>query len=65
MSDRKTPARFAKVLLEPGAVNPAATVPINPAKIRRRHAAIISDFNDWRNYRAWAEKMRGTWGEKK
>jgi hypothetical protein len=65
MSDRKTPARLAKVLLEPGAVNPAATAPMNPAKIRGRHAAIINDFDNWRNYKEWAEKMRGTWGEKK
>jgi hypothetical protein len=65
MSDRKTPARLAKVLLEPGAVKPAATVPMNASKIRGRHAAITNNFNNWRNYKEWTEKIRGTWKEEK
>jgi hypothetical protein len=69
MSDSKTPTRIAKVLLrarlETGAVKPAATVRRNAERIRSRHAAITNNFNNWRNYKEWAEKIRGTWVEKK
>ena len=69
MSDRKAPTPFANVLLraarlETGAVKPAATVPRNAARILGRHAAITNNFNNWRNYKEWAEKIRGTWKEK-
>jgi hypothetical protein len=70
MSDSKTPARFAKVLLraapvEAGAVKPAASEPRNAERIRGRHAAITNNFNNWRNYKEWAEEIRGSWVEKK
>jgi hypothetical protein len=70
MSDRKIPTRFAKVLLpaarlETSAVKPAETVSMNAARIRGRHAAITNNFNNWRNYREWAQKIRGTWEEEK
>jgi len=70
MSDRKTPDRFAKVLLRAaplgkGAVKPAATEPRNAERMRGRHAAITIYFNNWRNYKEWTEKIRGTWVEKK
>jgi hypothetical protein len=31
----------------------------------KRHAAITNNLNSWRNYRNWAEKIRGAWEEKK
>jgi hypothetical protein len=70
MGDSKTPARFAKVLLgaaplEAGAVKPPGTEPRNAERIRGRHAAITNNFNNWRSYKQWAEKIRGTWEEKK
>jgi hypothetical protein len=70
MSDSKTPTRLAKVFLgaaplETGAVKPAATEPRNAERIRGRHAAITNNVNNWRSYKQWAEKMRGTWEEKK
>jgi hypothetical protein len=34
-------------------------------RISGRHAAITNKFNNWRSYREWAEKIRGTWEEKK
>ena len=67
MSESKTPTRIAKVLRaahpEPGAVKPA--VPKNAERIRGRHAAITNNFTNWRSYKEWAEKIRGTWEEKK
>jgi hypothetical protein len=70
MSDSKPSIRFAKVLLgaaplETGAGKPAATEPRNAERIRGRHAAITNNFNNWRSYKEWAEKIRGTWEEKK
>ena len=68
MSDRKTPTRIAKVLLarlETGAVKPTATVPKNAERMGGRHDAITNKFNNWRSYKEWAEKIRGTWVEKK
>jgi hypothetical protein len=70
MRDSKTPTRLAKALLratriETGAVKSAATVPKNAERMRGRHAAITNKFNNWRSYKEWAEKIRGTWEEKK
>jgi hypothetical protein len=71
MRDSKTPTRLAKALLrvarlETGPVKPAATVPKNSERIiGGRHAAITNKFNNWRSYKEWAEKVRGTWEEKK
>ena len=70
MSGSKTPTRFAKVLLraappETGDVKAEKTEPRNADMIRGRHAAITNNFNNWRSYKEWAERIRGTWGEKK
>jgi hypothetical protein len=69
MSDSKTPTRFAKVLLpaaraETDVVKKTAVVPKNTEGIRGRHAAIANSFNNWRSYKEWAEKVRGTWDKK-
>ena len=70
MSDSKTPTRIAKVLAraarpEPDAVKPTVSVPKNAERIRGRHAAITNNFTNWRSYKEWSEKIRGTWEEKK
>jgi hypothetical protein len=59
----KTPTRFAKVLLS--APPPETGVSKNAWRIRARHAAITNNCDNWRSYKAWAEKMRGTWKEEK
>ena len=69
MSDSKTPSRFAKELLPPARVDAradkkAAPAPKNAEMARGRHAAITNNFNNWRSYKEWAEKIRGTWEEK-
>jgi hypothetical protein len=63
MSDSKTPTRFAKMILRTGRLEKG--VPKNAERIRGRHAAITDNFNNWRSYKAWAEKIRGTWKETK
>jgi hypothetical protein len=63
MSDSKTPTRLTKVILRAARIESA--VPKNAERIRGRHAVITNNFNNWRSYKRWAEKIRGTWEEKK
>src|SRR6267142_3566687 len=56
MSDSKTPTRFAKAILR--AVRLDKGVPKNAERIRGRHAAITNNFNNWRSYKSWVEKIR-------
>jgi len=35
------------------------------AKIGGRHAAITNDLYSWHSYKSWADKVRGSWNEKK
>jgi hypothetical protein len=69
MHDSKTPTRLANALqsaarLETGTVKPAATVPTNAGRTHGRHAAITNNFNNWRSYKEWAERIRDTWETK-
>jgi len=34
-------------------------------KIGGRHAAITNSLYSWHSYKNWADKMRGSWDEKK
>jgi hypothetical protein len=68
MSEPKTPSQLSK---DPAGgrregvpVKPAATGARNADRIRGRHAAITNNFNKWRSYQDWAEKIRGTLDEK-
>ena len=63
MSDSKTPTRFAKVILRAARLEKGE--PKNAERIRGRHAAITDNFNTWRSYTLWAEKIRGTCEEEK
>jgi hypothetical protein len=56
--DRKTPTR------DTAAAKTAATVPKDAERSRGRHAAITTNFNNWRSYKEWAQKIRGTWQDK-
>jgi hypothetical protein len=59
----KTPTRFAQVILS---APPLETgVSKNASRIRARHAAITNNCDNWRSYKAWVEKIRGTWKEEK
>jgi hypothetical protein len=59
MSDRKMPTRIAR------AARLGTRVPENAERIRGRHSAITNNFNNLRSYKAWTEKIRGAWEEKK
>jgi len=34
-------------------------------RIGGRHAAITTDLYSWHSYKSWADKMRGSWSDKK
>jgi hypothetical protein len=63
MGVSKTPTRFTKVILRAAHLEKGAAK--NAERIRGRHAAITNNFNSWRDYKSWAEKIRGTWEDKK
>jgi hypothetical protein len=70
MRDSKTPNRLAKLplraaRLETGAIKPAVAAPNNAERIRGRHATITNQFNNWRSYKEWAERIRGVGGGRK
>jgi hypothetical protein len=67
MSDSKNPSRYTGVdrrapRAEPGVGKPAAAVPY---KTGGRHAAITTNLYNWHSYKNWADKVRGSWEDKK
>jgi hypothetical protein len=56
--DRRAPR------VEPGVVK-APPVPREVLKTGGRHAAITDSLYNWHSYKNWADKVRGTWDEKK
>jgi hypothetical protein len=67
MSDIKNPNRYTGIdrrapRAEPGGVKPAAAVTY---KTGGRHAAITTNLYNWHSYKNWADKVRGSWEDKK
>ncbi len=63
----KNPSRYTGIdrrapRVEAGAVKPPAAVPY---KTGGRHAAITTNLYNWHSYKNWAEKVRGSWEDKK
>lgn len=44
---------------------PGADLLKRSEKIGGRHAAITNSLYNWHSYKNWADKMRGSWEEKK
>jgi hypothetical protein len=70
MNDSKTQTRYTGVdrrapRTEPGGAKSGTAVPRDPYKGGGRHAAITNNLYNWHSYKNWAEKIRGTWQEKK
>jgi hypothetical protein len=63
MGDSKTPTRIANVILGASRLESDATK--NAERMRGRHATITNNFNSWRSYKAWTDKILSTWEEKK
>jgi len=56
--DRRTPRT------EPGILKPGGA-PREIYKTGGRHAAITNNLYNWNSYKNWAEKIRGSWEDKK
>jgi hypothetical protein len=70
MSDRKNQNRYAGVdrrapRVEPGVVKPGTAVPREAFKTGGRHAAITTNLYNWHSYKNWADKVKGSWEDKK
>ena len=48
---------------QPG--TPGMAVPREAYKTGGRHSAITNNLYNWHSYKNWADKVRGTWDEKK
>jgi hypothetical protein len=57
--DRRAPR------LRPGESPLSSAVPPELYKTGGRHAAITNSLYSWHSYKSWADKIRGTWDEKK
>jgi hypothetical protein len=70
MSQDKTTTRYSGVdrrtpRAEPGILKPGTVVPRDVYKTGGRHGAITNTLYNWHSYKNWAEKIRGSWEEKK
>jgi hypothetical protein len=69
MSDIKNQIRYTGVdrrapRLEPG-VKPGAVAPREAFKTGGRHSAITTNLYSWHSYKNWADKVKGSWEDKK
>jgi len=44
---------------------PATAVPREAFKTGGRHAAITTNLYNWHSYKNWADKVKGSWQDKK
>jgi hypothetical protein len=67
MSDIKNPNRYTGVdrraaRADAGAVKLGGAAPF---KTGGRHAAITTNLYNWHSYKSWADKVKGSWEDKK
>lgn len=62
--DRRTP-RVEPGAVKSGAAKPGAAAPRETFKTGGRHAAITTNLYNWHSYKTWADKVRGSWEDKK
>ena len=73
MSDAKTLTRYTGIdrrapRAEAGSARPGIAVPREVYRTGGpggRHAAITNSLYSWHSYKNWADKVRGSWEEKK
>jgi hypothetical protein len=70
MSDVKNQTRYTGIdrraaRVEPGVAKPGSATPRQPFKTGGRHAAITTNLYNWHSYKNWADKVRGSWEDKK
>ena len=70
MSDIKNQTRYTGIdrrspRVEPGVAKPGSPSPRQTFKTGGRHAAITTNLYNWHSYKNWADKVRGSWEDKK
>ena len=70
MSDFKNHTRYNGLdhrapAAEPGILKPGVAAPRDIYKSGGRHGAITNNLYNWHSYKNWAEKIRGSWEDKK
>jgi len=70
MSDLKNQPRYSGVdrrapRADSGTQKPGSIAPRDAFKTGGRHAAITNNLYNWHSYKNWAEKIRGSWEDKK
>jgi len=70
MSELKNPTRYTGVdrrapRAADGILKPGVIAPRDAFKTGGRHGAITNNLYNWHSYKNWAEKIRGSWEEKK
>ena len=70
MSDSKNPTRYTGTdrrapRADPGVVKPGDAIPREAYKTGGRHSAITNNLYNWHSYKNWADKVRGSWEDKK
>jgi hypothetical protein len=70
MTDFKNQTRYNGVdrrapRAEAGVLKSAAVAPRDLYKSGGRHGAITNNLYNWHSYKNWAEKIRGSWEDKK
>ena len=63
MSEVKNPSQYSGVDRRAPRPDAGAAVPLY--KPGGRHGAITNNLYNWHSYKNWAEKIRGSWDEKK
>jgi hypothetical protein len=68
MSDPKNPSRYTGVDRRAPRIEVGPNglpLPREAYKPGGRHAAITNSLYSWHSYKSWADKVRGTWEDKK
>jgi hypothetical protein len=65
MSEVKIPSQYTGVDRRTPRAEPGVAVPRDLYKTGGRHGAITNNLYNWHSYKNWAEKIRGSWDEKK
>jgi hypothetical protein len=65
MSEVKNPSQYTGVDRRAPRTEPGVAVPRDIYKTGGRHGAITNNLYNWHSYKNWAEKIRGSWDEKK
>jgi hypothetical protein len=70
MSETKNLTRYTGIdrrapRTENGATPAAAAAPRTTGGPGGRHAAITNSLYSWHSYKSWADRVRGSWDEKK